>query len=112
MRGHAVGSGMRYREDVGFEARCPDCARRGVQAYWPLTLEFWDPSRPTVGGGTTGRSLTRCRACWRLKDARARRRRYRDHESLRLREQRRNAAYRAECREAIRIQQRATRAAA
>ncbi len=28
---------FRWREDVGFERRCPHCAE-----WWPITLEFWD----------------------------------------------------------------------
>lgn len=40
-------TGFRFREDVGFERRCPECAD-----WWPITLEFWDK-----------RWHSRCRAC-------------------------------------------------
>jgi hypothetical protein len=40
---------FRFREDVGFERRCPACAD-----WWPVTLEFWDK-----------RWTNRCRACIR-----------------------------------------------
>jgi hypothetical protein len=45
-------SDFRYRDDVGFERRCPMCAD-----WWPVTLEFWDR-----------KWQSRCRACvlsWR-----------------------------------------------
>lgn len=45
--------GLRWSPEMGFEARCDSCAERGVSAYWPITLEFWNP----VHG------LRRCRAC-------------------------------------------------
>lgn len=106
MRGSAPGSNIRWREDV-FEARCPDCHRRGGQSYWPVTLEFWDPSRPSPNGGQMGRSMARCRACWKAMDARNRRRRHRlDPVPANLRA----ARYRAECGAAINIAQRARRA--
>lgn len=40
---------FRFREDVGFERRCPQCCD-----WWPITLDFWDK-----------RWHTRCRACIR-----------------------------------------------
>lgn len=109
MRGSAPGNAIVYRDDTGFEARCPDCARAKRAAYWPITLEFWDPTRVNAEGGRLGRSMARCRACWQAKDARDRRRRYLRDEALRERETRRNAKYRAECGDAIRIAQRAQR---
>lgn len=45
--------------------RCEDCAISGGKAYWPLTLEFWEPKH----------GLSRCKACHlharakRLRDA-------------------------------------------
>lgn len=44
---------IRYR-DGSWELRCERCAalRRVGPTYWPLTLEFWDPT-----------AMTRCRAC-------------------------------------------------
>lgn len=47
-----VNSGVRWREDTGWELRCLRCPTGMV--YWPLTDEFWDKKR-----------MTRCRACWR-----------------------------------------------
>lgn len=59
--------GVRYRPDVGFELRCDPCGKRRVtECYWPLTLEFWQPSR----------GMTMCRACRRRKDAQAAREKY------------------------------------
>ena len=46
------GSGIRWRPETGWEARCPDCAAAGVHCYWPITDEFWMPYAPG-----------RCRAC-------------------------------------------------
>ena len=47
--------GVRYREDVGFELRCDDCARNsGVTCYWPITTEYWNHHA----------GMGRCRACW------------------------------------------------
>lgn len=47
--------GVRWRDDLGFELRCEDCAyRRQFACFWPLTREFWDPER----------GMSRCRACW------------------------------------------------
>jgi len=46
--------GVRYDHDLGeFQLRCGDCARRGMNAYWPLTLDFWAPKH----------GMNRCRAC-------------------------------------------------
>lgn len=57
---------VRYREDVGFELRCPSCARQREPggSFWPLTIEFWWPER----------SMTMCRACHlRVEEMRRRR---------------------------------------
>src|SRR5690349_12611752 len=46
-------AGIRWRDDTGWELRCPDCSANGrTSVYWPLTEEFWDK-----------RVMTRCRAC-------------------------------------------------
>jgi hypothetical protein len=103
-----AGACLRFDPIVGFQARCHDCARRSVQSWWPITLEFWDPRRPGAKGGWQGRSMKRCRACWKAHDARMTRRR-RLNPTKRDAENARNARYRAECRDAIRIQQRARR---
>lgn len=59
-------AGIRWREDTGWELKCPYCPRG--QVYWPLGDEFWEKSR-----------MTRCRACWRA------------HEKARLTEAQREA---------------------
>lgn len=41
-------TGVRWREDTGFEGRCDDC-----KEYWPLDEEFWTPKH----------GLVRCRGC-------------------------------------------------
>ena len=42
-------SDFRFREDTGWERRCPECAD-----WWPITVEYWDK-----------RWHTRCKACIR-----------------------------------------------
>lgn len=46
--------GIRWdREEECFTAKCNRCAAiNQTRCYWPLTLEFWNPS-----------SMQRCRAC-------------------------------------------------
>ncbi len=55
-------TGVRWREDTGFEGRCDYC-----REYWPLTLEFWQVSKV---------SMRSCKACIReyYRVAQARRR--------------------------------------
>lgn len=86
-------SGIRWREDVGWEARCDDCARRGnTTCYWPLTEEFWDR-----------KVMTRCRACHLAK------RRIRDHATywskpeVRAKKLAESQAYRREAAHSIQI---------
>lgn len=57
-------TGVRFREDVGFEMRCESCAHKAIESYWPLDLEFWSPSK----------GMTRCRACWNEYEAARKRR--------------------------------------
>ena len=46
--------GVRFIEGE-WHLRCDDCGRdRQTTAYWPLTLDFWNPAW----------GMTRCRACW------------------------------------------------
>ena len=40
---------VRYRADVGFEARCTYC-----KDWWPLDLDHWYPKH----------GLRRCKGCW------------------------------------------------
>lgn len=49
---------VRYdRSEKEWVMRCDSCASSGqTSAYWPLSLEFWDPSS----------GLQRCRACSNL----------------------------------------------
>lgn len=42
-------TGVRYRDDTGFEGRCDTC-----REYWPLTAEFW----------VFGRGFRTCRGCY------------------------------------------------
>ena len=42
-------TGVRWREDTGYEGRCDDC-----KEYWPLDDEFWSPKH----------GLARCRGCY------------------------------------------------
>lgn len=51
---------FRYRQDVGFERRCPTCTD-----WWPITLEFWEK-----------RWTARCKACIRVWQRANARRRY------------------------------------
>lgn len=57
--------GVRFREGA-FEMRCPSCTAKGVERYWPLTLEFWYPQR----------GMTACRACQAERHARRKREQY------------------------------------
>jgi hypothetical protein len=41
-------TGVRWREDTGFEGKCDDC-----REYWPLDVEFWSLKH----------GLVRCHAC-------------------------------------------------
>ena len=60
------GRGVRWRPETGFEMRCDSCAATGGrEAYWPMTVKFWNPRA----------SLMHCRACLlEMKRARERRR--------------------------------------
>lgn len=52
---------VRYDRTSGdFLLRCEACAvrRDGDAYYWPLSLEFWNPTK----------GMTMCRACWKEKD--------------------------------------------
>lgn len=96
MRGSASGSNVRYADDIEgttWVLRCEDCARSGGQCLWPLTLEFWNPTRRSETGGRAGRSMARCRACWVRYDARAKRDRLHRDEALAQRNRDRNRAY-------------------
>jgi len=91
-------SPVRCREGE-FELRCMDCAQGDHGAYWPLTLEFWNPRR----------GMQRCRACWTAK-------RRRDEHARRLANpastRERNRAYALANREVLNLKRRARRAAA
>ena len=69
-------AGVRFM-DGEFALRCEGCAAKHQVGgrYWPMTTEFWDPHR----------GMTRCRACWREKDARIHRQ-YRTNHLERVRE--------------------------
>lgn len=65
---------FRYRNDIGFERRCPEC-----RDWWPIDLEFWDR-----------RWTARCRACIRAWKRENQNRRY--AEEPEYRETRKEAA--------------------
>lgn len=80
----ATTSGVRWREDVGYELRCRDC-----RTYWPLSDEWW-----------SRRNFSRCKACaQRHKNALDRARYARDPEA-RARRRQYLAAYRRDARRA------------
>ena len=63
------GRGIRWRPDTGFEMRCDSCASvGGREAYWPMTVEFWNPQQ----------SLMHCRACLLTMKRERERRRYQE----------------------------------
>lgn len=65
----------RFNADGEVEVRCDSCASSGqTKAYWPATLEFWNPKE----------GLQNCRACHRIR----RRMRHRDTAEDRRRKQR------------------------
>lgn len=56
-------SGIRWRDDTGWEFRCNDCAKSAqTTAYWPLYPPnlFWDRHK----------GMVRCKACWRIHERR------------------------------------------
>jgi hypothetical protein len=92
------GTPIRWREDTGWEYRCPECAKANRQCFWPLGPEFWD--RP--------RGMARCRACWKARDARASRARYAALPELKKERRREQArSYRRAARHAQAIKDRA-----
>ena len=58
----ATWAGVRFI-DGEFSLRCRGCAAKHEMGgrYWPLSVEFWNPVR----------GMTRCRACWNERDAKA-----------------------------------------
>jgi hypothetical protein len=81
-------SPVRFREDVGFEFRCPTC-----RTFWPLSREFWYPRR----------GMRRCLACIRAADARGQRRRYLRNTTHRERRIIASRTYRAKCRRRLQV---------
>lgn len=84
---------VRWRDDTGWELRCPDCAKRGGQCFWPLTDEFWQKRA----------GMQRCRACMNARDARLHRQAYARNVPLRERRREYNRKYRAANRPVARI---------
>lgn len=78
---------LRYRKDVGVEARCHECL-----TYWPLTAEFWDM-----------KSFVRCRACWNAYRRARQREWYRSDEGVRQRLRAYQEKYRKDARHAKRL---------
>lgn len=92
-------SGVRWREDVGWEVRCDDCAKHGSTGiYWPLTDEFWIKS-----------SMRRCRACHLAKKRRRDYQYYWSDPEYRAKKAAEAKAYRAESGDVIRIKRREKR---
>jgi len=52
-------TGVRFRDDVGWEGRCNECCE-----WWPLDQEFWYPRQ----------GVARCRGCLNLSQRRSERR--------------------------------------
>lgn len=107
-RDGALGANVRYRPDTGWEMRCPECPA-SISHWWPLTHEFWDPPI-AENGRRSGRSMTRCRSCWKKRDAMTRREATRRDPSLHQRQLARRRAYWVEAKEALTIKQRERRA--
>ena len=92
-------AGIRWRDDTGWELRCPDCAARGQHtSYWPLTDEFWDRHM-----------MARCRACERARLNRRDREKYAADPAERARRNAAARAYRAESADVLRIKKRQRR---
>lgn len=81
-------TGLRYREDTGFELCCGEC-----RTYWPLDLEFWSK----VG-------FSRCKACWAAYKRRSQRENYRRPE-VRAKRHAYQVAYRKDASYAKRLYQ-------
>lgn len=90
-------SGIRWREDVGWEVRCDWCANHTgrTATYWPLTDEFWDR-----------KSMARCRACLRIQKNRRDRARYATDMAWRARRQQGSREYRAVAGDVIALKRR------
>lgn len=86
-------STVRYRDDVGYELRCPDCASLGRSCFWPLTDEYWDKRR----------GFRRCRACQGALDARRAKARYLSNTTARERKREASRRYYAATRQAQRL---------
>jgi hypothetical protein len=64
------------KETEEWEYRCEECIRKGMRSWWPLTFEFWNPTR----------GMNRCLACQA------------EHKARQQREKRRaNPEYRRKC---------------
>lgn len=85
---------VRWRDDVGWEKRCDECAKRDTDArFWPLTLEFWNPKK----------SMRRCRSCQRALEAKAARAKYLANTTFRERRLNNARKYRAEVRGTLHV---------
>ena len=90
-------SGIRWREDTGWEFRCSSCAKNAsTQCYWPLTDEFWDKRS----------GMSRCRACTKIAKNIRDRARYARDMTLRARRQGYAKRYRVEAADGIRVKRR------
>ncbi len=74
---------VRWNIDLAeFELQCPTCRAASKPSFWPITVEFWLPKRPS-----------RCRGCW-LEYDRQKRRATRQDPEIRAREALAVAAWR------------------
>ena len=84
---------IRYREDTGWERRCPSCPTIHVgSAWWPLQLEYWDPH-----------SMRVCRSCRKREEARRKRERLRTDPEYREAQVQKSRRYRAAVVAALRL---------
>lgn len=87
---------VRWREDVGWEMRCLECARKGKASFWPLTFEFWAPKQ----------GMTRCRGCQKEHRRDLERIRYAGDRAYRELRKWQAARYRSETREYLNAKRR------
>ncbi len=74
---------VRWNPTLGeFELQCPKCRDAYRASFWPITVEYWQPWRPS-----------RCRACW-LEYDRTKQRERRQKPEVRARDNAATAAWR------------------
>lgn len=84
---------VRWRDETGWELRCPDCSKRGqANHFWPLTDEFWNR-----------RQMQRCLACAAVRRRQRDRARYWTNAEARARDLAQARRYKAEAGETIKV---------